>query len=52
MNIEAKAHEIASISMRSYMDDEQPLSNEVFNRVFDTLYDAALKTLLEEEKQE
>ena len=51
MNIEAKAHEIASQSMQSYMDDEQPLSEEVFTRVFNTLYDAALKTLLEEENQ-
>jgi hypothetical protein len=50
MTLEEKAHEIASKSIPSYMDDEQPLSDEVFNRIYKTLYEAALKQLSEEEE--
>lgn len=50
MTHEEKAHEIASQSIPSYMDDERPLSDEVFNRIYKTLYEAALKQILEKEK--
>ena len=51
MTLKEQAHQITRESISSYLNDDMKESDEVFNRIYKSIYDSAMKGLLEEQEK-